>query len=632
MVLDRYWESYIINNIMAEQDKTIMYVGDNSWNSISWKNVDRDVSRIRRRIFRASKEKDSKRLRRLQRLAVKSYSVILHSVRKVTQKSSGKNTPGFDKKTYLTGSARMKLADDIRNMDIKLWKPNVIMRRYIPKPDGRQRPLGIPTIKDRVIQAMVVCALEPEWEAKFEPASYGFRPGKSYQDAVHRIFTLLSKKNRVWVLDADIKGCFDNIDHGFLLDRLKDFPYADLIRKWLKAGILDNGSYYNSTVGTPQGGVVSPLLCNIALHGLEADLGIKYGSAGYVSRRNNPLGRTLVRYADDFIVICPTKEIAEQTMMDVSSALSRRGLSLNMDKTKIVHSFLGFDFLGFNFIHRLKYGYKHVNLGDISSGIHPSFMKYVSTIVTPSGKSLKSICAKLSEVFAKHRGKSAAQLISTLNPIIRGYGESKRTWSFSHGAARIDHHLYKLQMRWIKRKHPKKSVSWCVKRYFIRYVTARVNSKWTFRDPVFGRVCYKAIWYGTARNWPPVVSSYCPDDPNPEIREYWKSRINSLLASRVVDLFSNGDYWLARSQHSLCPVCEQSLFNEDPIHRHHILPTAMGGKNTLGNLVLVHIQCHHHVHYGPDSIAVWIDRLKAYKDSRTMDRTEKNLTFTEPAD
>jgi RNA-directed DNA polymerase len=157
---------------------------------------------------------------------------------------------------------------------------------------------------------MVVNALEPQWEAKFEPTSYGFRPGKSYQDAIHRIHTLLGHKTRCWICDVDLEGCFNNIDHDYLLTQLDSFPYVDLIKKWLKAGIFLDGVYYQTETGTPQGGVLSPLLANIAMHGLESKLGIKYNNQGYITKRENPLYRTIIRYADDLIVVCPTREIA----------------------------------------------------------------------------------------------------------------------------------------------------------------------------------------------------------------------------------------------------------------------------------------------------------------------------------
>jgi RNA-directed DNA polymerase len=601
------------------------------WENIPWKKVNEQVRRIRGRIYSASEQKDYKRLRRLQKLAISSYAVTLYCVRKCTQISGGRKTPGIDKKVYLIPQDRLLLAQRIHKMNLKDWNPYRVRRRYIPKPDGSKRPLGIPAVIDRVLQAIIATALEPEWEAKFEPSSYGFRPGKSYQDAIHRVFTLLSKKDRVWIVEADIKGCFDNISHSFIMDRIKGFPASELIKKWLECGsveIVDGQyNYLEAYEGTPQGGVISPLLSNIALHGLEEDLDIKYSSQGYVTKRDNPLHRTMIRYADDFIVVCPTRTIAEQTVDDLSKSLIKRGLTLNMSKTLITHTFNGFDFLGFNIRHRLKLGYKHVYIGDINNGIDPEYHRFVSTLVTASEKSLKNISHRLSDTFAKHRGKSAKQLINALNPIIRGYCNSKRTWSFSHGGAgRIETHLFKLQMRWCKRSHPKKSVDWCVKRYFTHYITKRINSKWTFKDPDTGIVCFKPIWYSTKRVWPPVVGSYSPD--NPKLVEYWKDRDIKIFNSKVVDLNTRFDYSLAESQQHVCPVCGESLYNDEVLHRHHIIPTSQGGENKLKNIVLVHIQCHHSIHYG-DNFDEWSNELSLFKNSLPTKLMKVNLTDTQ---
>lgn len=581
-----------------------------TWDSIRWKVVDQQVKHLRYRIFNASKSKKYKKLRNLQKLTCNSLCVVIHAVRKVTAISRGKGTSGLDQQVYLTNDKRLQLALKIHNMNLKDWQPSQVKRVYIPKPDGRKRPLGIPNVIDRAIQAVIVTALEPEWEAKFESISYGFRPGKSYQDAVHRIFTLMTKKDRIWILDADISCCFDEINHNYLMSCISKFPFSDLILKWLKAGFMENGISYDVDMGTPQGGVISPLLANIALHGIEADLGITYNSQGYISRRNNPLSRTLIRYADDFIIICPSKNVAEQSIVDVNNALTKRGLALSDPKTRITTTFDGFDFLGFHFQHRIKLGYKNINLGDFSNGVHPSLTNYVSTLVSPSKKSLKSFKAKLSTTFRDHRGKSVDKLITKINRMIRGYCESKRTHSFSKAASSIDNHLFKLQMRWVKRAHPKKSTDWCVKRYFMHLKTLRINNKWTFHDPGSPLVCYHAKWYSSRRIWPPVQNKLSPDDPS--TKEYWDKRINNLFTCKSVDLTSSFDYSLATSQNGMCPVCEQSLLEGSKLHRHHIVPTSEGGKNSLGNLVLIHLHCHHHIHYG-GVFDFWLETLGAYK-------------------
>lgn len=616
---------------------TIMTIKDNlhdslfdcpRWEDISWRTVDNQVKALRCRIFRASQEKNYKKLRSLQKLMVHSFSNCLQATRRVTKISRGRKTPGIDGKVFMTNKERFSVAKEIYNMKLRDWYPPAVRREYIPKPDGRKRPLGIPTIKDRIIQAIVLSALEPEWEACFEPTSYGFRPGKSYQDAAHRIFTLLSKKDRVWIVDADIEGCFNNIDHSNLMSKVDKFPFSFLIFRWLKAGILDQGIFSETEMGTPQGGVISPLLSNISLHGLEEDLQIKYDNEGYISKKVNPLNRTLIRYADDLIVLCPSFDIASRTLKDLNVALEVRGLTLSVNKTRICSSFEGFDFVGFHFIHRLKLGYEHINFGDVQNGIELYYRDFFSTIVQPSKKSVLNICAKLSLIFQKkYRGKPVELLIKEVNAVIRGYCESKRTHVFSSAAGHIGNHLFKLQLRWIKRAHPKKSTDWVVKTYFTHYITKNINNKWVFRCPNTKLICIVPRWYASKRNWPPVVSSYSPDNPNPVIQKYFADRKGKLHASRVVDLLTNYDYSLTLSQNHVCPVCEQSLYNGESLQRHHIIAVELGGSNLLSNLVIVHNYCHQHIHYGSDK-EKWTSTLTQYKSKLSSKLTQSPLKYS----
>lgn len=569
-----------------------------NWNDIKWRHVDSNVKNLRCRIFKATRNKNWSLVRKLQKLMVSSFSNVLQATRRVTLISSGKGTAGVDQEVALSDAQRMDIAREIHNVDLHGWTPSPVRRIYLPKPDGRQRPIGIPTIRDRIVQGIILNALEPEWEAQFESCSYGFRPGKSYQDAVHRIHTLLGHKDRIWVVDADISGCFDNIDHSFLMERVKYFPYADLIGKWLKAGIMDQGVFKETELGTPQGGIISPLLCNIALHGMESELGIQYDDQGYVTKRANPLNRTFIRYADDFIILCPTKDIALKTIEDLRPILATRGLELSQAKTKVVCTLDGFDFLGFNIRHTLKRGWFRLRPLFIKSvaGIDKSLRKFVSTIVKPSTKSINNIKAKIRDIFKKHRGRAALLLIKKLNPVIRGYCESKRTWVFSQVARQLDNYVYKLTMGWIKRSHPKKSVDWVVRRYFRYYKRDFISSKWTFTCPATNLRCYKFAWFGTERFWPPVVSRNCPDDPL--LRDYWLERAQKLVESRPINTFNKFELSLALSQKVVCPVCEQDLYSGEPIQQHHIIPRKEGGKDTFANMVLVHVHCHRHIHYG----------------------------------
>lgn len=265
-----------------------------NWTSVQWPKAHKVVRNLRQRIFRATKAGDLKKVKQLQKLMLRCTSNTLVSVRRVTQVNAGKNTPGVDKVLVKTLAARAKLVNELSTYTP--WKAKPVKRVFIPKSNGKRRPLGIPTIKDRCMQAIVKNALEPLWEAKFEGISYGFRPGRNCHDAIEKIFLLASPKGKKrWILDADIKGAFDNIDHNFLIKRIGkyQFPAMELIKQWLKAGVMEEGRYMDTNSGTPQGGVLSPLLTNIALHGMERALKIKYNNRG---ESNGP--RAVVRYAD----------------------------------------------------------------------------------------------------------------------------------------------------------------------------------------------------------------------------------------------------------------------------------------------------------------------------------------------
>ena len=315
--------------------------GDFDWHATDWKGVYRTVKNLRQRIFRASREGDLKKVRSLQRLMLRCRANILESVRRVTQVNQGRNTPGVDKILVKTPEERNALCRTLSQLE--LHKVHPVRRVYIPKKKG-QRPLGIPTIVDRGVQAMVKNALEPFWEARFEGISYGFRPGLGCHDAIVKIFHLATPHStRKWVLDADIEGAFNNIGHGALQAAIGNFPARKLIKQWLKAGYVEDEMLHPTETGCPQGGIISPLLLNIALHGMEQALGCKYTSQGVC------LGKVaIVRYADDFAVFCPSEEEAMKAKIQLADWLKTRGLQLSEEKTHIRHLSEGFDFLGFN--------------------------------------------------------------------------------------------------------------------------------------------------------------------------------------------------------------------------------------------------------------------------------------------
>jgi RNA-directed DNA polymerase len=369
------------------------------WDAVDWRVHEQNVAQLRQRIFTATRDGDWPRVRNLQKMMLRSWSNTLVSVRQVTQRNAGRRTPGIDGEVALDSLARMRLAVRVHRA-ISTWQPVPVRRVYIPKANGKQRPLGIPVLADRAHQARVKNALEPEWEARFEPRSYGFRPGRSCQDAIGSLYvTLKGKSKRTWILDADLTAAFDKISHSFLLEQLGSFPARDMIAGWLKAGVFEAGKGFAPTAeGTPQGGIVSPVLLNVALHGLEEAAGVRYRGgvhAGHL-KEDSP---ALVRYADDFVACCHTRQQAERVRARLTGWLALRGLSLNEDKTHIVALTQGFDFLGF--------GIRRYPSGKL--------------LIKPSTAAIREHRRRLASAMRKLRGPNATVIITTLNPVIRGW-------------------------------------------------------------------------------------------------------------------------------------------------------------------------------------------------------------------
>ena len=444
------------------------------WDNIPWRKLERKLFKLQKQIYQASEQKDYPKVKKLQRLLLTSKGANLIAVRRVSQINRGKHTPGIDGKTALTNRERKVLAD---MMDLKA-EAKPIRRVWIPKPGKKEkRPLGITTIKYRAKQALVKMALEPEWEAKFEPNSYGFRPGRSCHDAIEAIYTSIHRKN-AYVLDADISGCFDNINHNELLDKLHTSPrIRRLIKAWLKAGIVDNQVFYQNDKGTPQGGIISPLLANIALHGLENETreALKKELFDYMKRTRPKAsyllsGRkiSIIRYADDFVVIHEDKEIVKAAKAFIVEWLKKMGLELKDTKTRICHTLNtdgkeapGFNFLGFNI--------RQYPGNTTSKG-------YV-TIIKPSKESQKKHLYNIKQKIRSHRGESQATLIKNLNPVVRGWANYFRHVSSRKVFERIDHQTFVKLWRWAMYRHPHKTRFWIKDRYFHRHK----NEFWRFK-------------------------------------------------------------------------------------------------------------------------------------------------------
>jgi RNA-directed DNA polymerase len=533
-----------------------------TWADINWHNVEGSVRRLQERIYRATTNKEWKRVKNLQKLLVRATSNKLLAIRRITQENQGKHTAGIDGTVYDTPEARWKLFQE--GLSLTGYKPKPVRRVYIPKDNGKQRPLGIPTGKDRVMQAIVKAALEPEWEVRFEANSYGFRPGRCTMDAIEAIHTTMNRKDSSqWVLDADISGCFDNIDHKPLLAKLP--VCTTTLRQWLKAGVVEIGFLSPTDTGTPQGGVISPLLANVALDGMERLFDAEYADGRPKSpafRKGINKGIAVMRYADDFVITAPTREVLETYARPrVEAFLHERGLALSEVKTRIVHITEGFNFLGF---HIRKFG------------------KQGTLLTVPQKEKVLKHVRAIRSFLDAHKQTPAVTVIKTLNPVIRGWANYYRHCAAKEVFSKVRHAQWRMLWNWAKRRHPNKSSKWVKARYF------KSDGYWTFREAKAELVKpdqtpITRFVKVTGRN-----STY-----DPALKEYWTERKKRQVGRET---YQKQRLMLLQKQEYRCALCQIQFVPGEAIETDHITLTSQGGTDDLSNKRLVHPWCHRQRH------------------------------------
>ncbi len=533
------------------------------WRDIDWRRVEKNVFKLQKLIYRASSRGEMRKMRKYQRLLTSSYYTRLLAVRLVTQDNQGKKTAGMDGIKNLSPMQRFNLVDLLKS---RYLKASPTRRVWIPKPGkDEKRPLGIPTMYDRALQALVKLGMEPEWEARFEPNSYGFRPGRSTHDAIEAIYLSIHMKPK-YVLDADISKCFDRINHDALLRKIGKTPYRRLIKQWLKSGVFDNNQFLDTVKGTPQGGVISPLLANIALHGMEDCLS-KLAETLPGRKLVNKQALTLVRYADDFVILHKDLNVVLQAKAVIEEWLSHIGLELKPSKTRIAHTLEeyegnkpGFDFLGFTV---RQWKVKSTDQG-------------FKTLIKPSAKSIKTHYRKLAEVCDSHKSAPTEALIAKLNPIIRGWANYFSSIVSSEIFKKLDDLLWKRLWRWVSRRHPNKSHTWVKRKYFPTIGTRNwILNKGEYilnqhsDVPIVRHVKVKGTVSPYDNNW-----------------TYWSGRIGKHPGTRKEVAT------LLKRQKNKCAFCGLTFRPMDLIDVDHIVPKFKGGDNTYKNKQVLHRHCH----------------------------------------
>ncbi|MEM6753816.1 MAG: group II intron reverse transcriptase/maturase [Cyanobacteria bacterium P01_C01_bin.38] len=559
------------------------------WKDIPWQKAQRNIYKLQKRIYKASHRGDVKLVRRLQKLLIKSWYGRCLAVRRVSQDNQGKKTAGVDGVKSLTPKQRLDLVNKITLRT----KVAPTRRVWIPKPGkNEKRPLGIPTMKDRGLQKLVQLALEPEWEAFFEPNSFGFRPGRSCHDAIAEIFCSIRNKPK-YVFDADISKCFDCINHQKLLTKLNTFPtLRRLIRAWLKAGVMDGLELKPTSQGTPQGGCVSPLLANIALHGMEnaikeiADsFDMKRVDGTQLSKRDKRKSVNFVRYADDFLIFHENIDILNKCIETITQWLDDIGLELKPSKTRITHTLNhfkkekpGFDFLGFQ-VKQHKTGKYTCGRVRGKKGEKGKLLGF-KTIITPSKEKQILHYKKIVEVINKSKGFSQTSLINKLNPIIRGWCNYYSMVVSQKVFERLTHIIIYKLLKWGIKRHRNKGMKWVKTKYFHNLddktwiFAAKTKNKWIKLIEHEDTAIIRHI---------KVKGNASPYDGN---LTYWSTRLGEhpQMPKRTASLL--------KEQKGKCNLCGLYFRDEDVLEIDHIIPKSSGGKDEYKNYQLLHRHCH----------------------------------------
>jgi len=534
------------------------------WHAIDWQNAHQTVRRLQARIVKATQAGRWGKVKALQRLLTHSFSGKALAVKRVTE-NQGKHTPGVDRVIWDTPAKKAAAIPTLRQHG---YRVQPLRRVYIPKPNGKKRPLGIATMKDRAMQALYRLALEPIAETRADPNSYGFRPERSPADAIGHLHQVLSLPTGAqWIFEGDIRSCFDHISHEWLLTHIP--MEKPLLRQWLKAGFMEKSVLHATEAGTPQGAPCSPVLANLTLDGLEAKRRERYPKATARSRRAKV---NLVRFADDFVITGSSKELLETAVQPlVEQFLHERGLELSPEKTRITHIKDGFEFLG----QQLREYHGHI-------------------LAQPSRQSVPTLLEKVRALLKANAQATTGTLISQLTPLIRGWAYYHRHGSSKQTFSTVDHAIFRALWQWAKRRHPRKARRWIKERYFL----AIGGRNWVFCGERRGKggqpqqvrlFCASPV---AIKRHPKIKRAANPFDPA------WEVSCEQRLGVKIAgDLKGRRQLlYLWREQGGRCPICNQPLTMLTGWHSHHIVWRVHGGSDGATNRVLLHPNCHGQVH------------------------------------
>lgn len=530
------------------------------WSDLEWSGHKAVVKKLQVRIAKAVKENRWGKVKSLQRLLTASFSAKVLAVRKVTQ-NQGKNTPGVDGKILRSNREKAEVVTKLNRRD---YQPKPLRRVYIKKKNGKMRPLSIPTIFDRAMQQLYYSALSPISETVADTNSYGFRPERSCADAIAQTFNVLGRQDAAqWIMEGDIKGCFDNISHRWMMDNI--CMNKTILHKWLKAGYVETKKLFPTNSGTPQGGIISPCLSNFVLDGMDQLLDKNFGERRY--------GINLIRYADDFIITAKTREPLELVIKPlIIGFLKERGLELSEDKTKITHIYDGFDFLGQNI---RKY---------------PAGKNRMKILIKPSKDNVKTFLAKIRGTVKNSGSMTQIDLIKTLNSKIKGWVNYHRSVVSKQIFSKVDHEIWQTIWKWAKRRHPKKSSGWLMKTYYpqqglrnyIFSATERLSNGTKVQRSLLLAADTPIIRHIKIRKEANIFDPY--------FDEYYEARKSQMMRNSNTGIAATAT--LLKKQLYKCVCCGENLYSWYQWTIHLINSKLKGGDYRTGNLCIVHTQCH----------------------------------------